>query len=276
MRSDRYRARTCWNSVFLSGLVLSLFPGGGGSFRVTVPSAHLVAARQHSVILGCEFTPKPSHNLSNLIVTWQRQEDSRVVHSFYYLKDQLELQSSDYQNRTALFYTELMKGNASLRISDVRPSDEGRYQCMVSAPEGTDRAQLLLNYGAFYTEPRLSISFSTSEVKVQYEAEGYPQPDVRWLDTQGKNLSHNMTIKKGEGQEAGLYYLKSSYVTQTSAKNITFILKNQLMNQDIQRHVSIDCAGGSAHRTVGILAVICSLLCVFGILLIAWLYWKKK
>ncbi|XP_072533489.1 V-set domain-containing T-cell activation inhibitor 1 [Salminus brasiliensis] len=274
MTTGRYRTSWCWDVLLYTSLLNSLFPCAG-SFKVTVPAVHLVAARHHTVVLGCEFTPDPGHNLSNLVVTWQRQEDSRVVHSFYYLKDQLERQDSYYQNRTALFYTELGKGNASLRITDVRPGDAGRYQCMVSAHGGTDRAELQLDYGAFYTEPRLSISFSRTEVKMEYEAEGFPMPEVEWLGTQGQNLSHNTEIFERVDQEKGLLYLKSSCVAHTHALNVTFVLKNQLLNQDLQRHVSFSSDGGSSNGAVIVLAVICSLLCCFAVLL-AWFYWHKK
>lgn len=114
-----------------------------------VPARRLTAARGHSVVLGCNFSPDfgANPNLSSLVLTWQRQEDSHVVHSFYYERDQLETQSSAYRNRTALFVTELSKGNASVRIEKVGINDAGRYLCTVSTNLGTDKAELQLDYG---------------------------------------------------------------------------------------------------------------------------------
>lgn len=112
-----------------------------------MPAGRIVAVRGQPAILGCEFTPDSTSDLSPLVVTWQRVEDSRVVHSFYYKRDQLELQSPHYHNRTSLFVSELLKGNATLRIEPVWPEDVGDYLCTVSNNKGTDKAQVQLQYG---------------------------------------------------------------------------------------------------------------------------------
>lgn len=99
--------------------------------------------------MSCEFSPNFGQNpdLSGLLVTWQRLEDNRVVHSFYYKQDQLDKQDPAYWNRTALFLTELSKGNASVRIENVGVQDAGQYLCTVSTNQGTDKADLQLDYG---------------------------------------------------------------------------------------------------------------------------------
>ncbi|KAI4905018.1 hypothetical protein NFI96_020173, partial [Prochilodus magdalenae] len=209
------------------------------AFKVTAPASRLVAFRGQPAILGCEFTPDSNSDLSSLVVTWQRREDSRVVHSFYYQKDQLDRQSREYRNRTSLFMAELGKGNASLRIEAVRPEDKGQYLCMVSNTRGTDKALMQLEYGAFYTEPRLSLIFSCSNVTVRYEAEGFPEPEVRWFGDQGQNLSHHTELRTSPDEPAGLYYLRSSYVAQIPALNVTFTLTNQLLRQHLRRPVNI-------------------------------------
>lgn len=116
-------------------------------FKVRVPAGRVVAVRGQPAILGCEFTSNSTSDLSFLIVTWQRVEDSRVIHSFYYQKDQLSLQSPDYRNRTALFVSELAEGNAALRIEPVGPRDVGDYLCTVSNIRGAGKAQVRLEYG---------------------------------------------------------------------------------------------------------------------------------
>ena len=87
----------------------------------------------------------------------------------------------------------------------------------------------------------MSISFSAADVSVQYEAEGFPKPEVRWLGEKGQNLSHHTELSEGTEREAGIYHLKSSYVAHTPALNITFVLKNE--HQYLQRPVSFSYAG---------------------------------
>lgn len=119
------------------------------SLTVKVPASRITAIRGLSVVLGCEFSPIFGQNpdLSSLVVTWQRREDNRVVHSYYYVQDQLDKQNPAYRNRTELFVTELSKGNASVRINNVQMQDGGRYICTVSTSQGTDQAELQLDYG---------------------------------------------------------------------------------------------------------------------------------
>ncbi|KTF76737.1 hypothetical protein cypCar_00033373 [Cyprinus carpio] len=203
------------------------------SFKVNVPERCLVAIRGRPALLGCEFTPDP--DLSSLVVTWQRQEDSKVIHSFYYQQDNLDRQSPEYHNRTSLYISELGKGNASLRINPVGPKDAGRYLCQVSNAKGTGKALIELDYGAFYSEPRLNIYVNSTTVTVQFETEGFPKPEVIWLGENNQNLNYHLEIH--DQTEDGLYYIKSSYEAQKPVVNVTFTLKNHLLNQNLQRLV---------------------------------------
>ncbi|XP_067278215.1 V-set domain-containing T-cell activation inhibitor 1 [Pseudorasbora parva] len=212
--------------------------------------------------------------MSDLVITWQREEDARVVHSFYYLKDQLERQSSDYVNRTKLNPKELAKGNASLSIANFGMKDAGNYLCTVSNSKGNGKGVLHLVYAAFYSEPRLSIHLNSSDVTVQYETEGYPKPEIMWLGSGGQNLTDHQEVSSAS--DGGLYYLKSSYVTQNPAFNVTFTLKNPAAHQELQRQVILSFDGNLNSRTsVVVLSVLCVvLLCSTGFLL--WLYCRDK
>ncbi|XP_062850982.1 CD276 antigen-like isoform X2 [Trichomycterus rosablanca] len=217
-----------------------------------------MAIRGQPAILGCEFTS--DSDLSALVVTWQRVEDSRVVHSFYYQKDQLERQDAHYKNRTVLFNSELKIGNASLRIYPVGPKDVGSYLCTVSNTKGTDKAQVQLEYGAFYTEPRLSISVNSLTVIVHFETEGYPKPEVTWLGEHGQILNNQTEITE---RPEGLFYVNSSCVVEQPALNLSFTLKNQMLNQELHRSLNIQSGEDKLKResiTIIILSVLCSIL----------------
>ncbi|KAF4089890.1 hypothetical protein AMELA_G00043370 [Ameiurus melas] len=251
-------------------LLLAFLTAICAGFKVSVPAGPLVAVRGQPVLLGCEFTPYSTPDLSSLVVTWQRVEDSRIIHSFYYERNQLDLQSSDYRNRTTILVSELRKGNATLRIDPVGPRDAGGYLCTVSNEKGTDKGQVRLEYGAFYTEPRLSVNMNGSTVTLLYEAEGFPKPEVGWFGEDGEVLGHHTELTDdadGPGGTVGLYYLKSSHVSQSSSLNVTFTLKNQLLDQNLLKPVNITYGRQShvcgANATI---LIVLSVLCVLLIL----------
>ncbi|XP_056616603.1 butyrophilin subfamily 1 member A1 [Triplophysa dalaica] len=228
------------------------------TFEVMVPDKQLKAIHGRPAILGCMFTPDP--DTSHLVVTWQRQEDVRVVHSFYYQKDQLDRQSLQYRGRTFLYNSELAQGNASLQITEVNPKDTGRYMCIVTNLQGSSRALVELTYGALYSEPRLSIHINSSAFIVKFETEGFPKPEVNWLSKQGENLTHQLEVI--DLTEDGFYFIKSSYVAQRQMVNVTFTLKNHLLNQNLERPVILVCDEVTATNQAPVAVIILAMLCI--------------
>lgn len=94
--------------------------------------------------LPCKFTF--DQHPEALVVTWQRVEDNRVVHSYYYQSDQLAQQSSYYRNRTELNHEQINNGDATLTISNFGLEDEGEYLCVVTNNLGVGRGVVKLVY----------------------------------------------------------------------------------------------------------------------------------
>lgn len=241
-------------------------------FEVSVPDKQLMAIRGHPVVLGCKFTP--DQDISNLVVTWQRQEDSKVVHSFYYQLDQLDRQSPEYNSRTMLFKSELSTGNASLQITAINQKDTGQYMCIVSNAQGTGRALVELTYGALYSEPRLSIHVNSSKVTLKFETEGFPKPDVSWQGEQGENLIHHLELF--EQTEDGLYIIKSSYEAQKPTVNVTFTLKNHFLNQNLERPVILTYDKDVATNQVTVALIVISTMCIMFFICIVLMFRRFK
>ncbi|KAJ8387913.1 hypothetical protein AAFF_G00148470 [Aldrovandia affinis] len=254
------------------------FVGFTDALEVTVLERRVTGVRGQPTILGCSYS-LPSGNLDNLVVTWQRVEDNQVVHSFYYGQDQLDLQSPNYRNRTSLYRSQLQTGNASLRLDRVCPRDSGRYLCSVSSQKGTDKAEVQLEYAAFYTEPRLSILVLPTSFSLQFESEGYPAPEVQWTDSAGQNLSHHQEVS-GLGSD-GLLFLRTRLAVEAPdlEVNLSFTLKNAALEQVLERPVSFrqdpalgPCTGGTIVATV---LSVCCLLLILGVVA-AYLYSRHK
>uniref|UniRef100_A0A674D9T4 Ig-like domain-containing protein n=1 Tax=Salmo trutta TaxID=8032 RepID=A0A674D9T4_SALTR len=216
----------------------------GNAFEVQAPQPRVVAVYDQPAVLGCVFPPSLDSGApleEGLVVTWQRVEDSRVVHSFYYGTDQLARQSGEYYNRTGLFHSQLPGGNASLRLESVGPGDQGRYLCSVNNMKGTGKAEVQLKYAAFYTEPHLTVQAQHSYMTFLYETDGYPEPEVRWLDPHGHNLTHNISVTQSSRAPGLLLSLRTQLVMQAGgAVNFTFSLKNQLLEQVMERSLSYE------------------------------------
>ncbi|XP_031436359.1 CD276 antigen-like [Clupea harengus] len=234
------------------------------SYKVQVPSEPLVAVRGSYAVLCCSYPPMAQPGIPpGLLVTWQRVEDSRVVHSFYYGQNQLSRQSADFKNRTGLYVSELWSGNASLRITDVRAQDAGRYLCTVSDARGTDRAEMKVEYAAYYSEPQLSIEVGLHNTSVRFESDGFPKAEVQWLGPQEQELEHQSEFI----YRNGVFYLRTFYVVQDQGVNasLTFRLSNHLLDQLLVRRVHFSQGQGTTNTrkdnsTVTALSCTCVIL----------------
>lgn len=94
------------------------------------PEAPLVAVAGEDLVLPCFL--KPNTSAVDMTVEWMRLEEvASVVHLYKDHEDRNEEQAQPYRGRTSLFKEELQKGNASLKLSALRLSDEGEYKCLV-------------------------------------------------------------------------------------------------------------------------------------------------
>lgn len=208
------------------------------ALEVRTPQSSVVGVYGRPVVLGCVFSSPEGQADGDLVVTWQTAGDSRVVHSFYYGKDQLDLQSSGYHNRTGLYHSELLKGNASLRLEGVDLRDEGRYVCSVSNKFGAAKAEVELKYAVFYTEPQLTIRAHSSNVTFLYESEGFPEPHIQW-NSDGSDILDPETEVTNSSKHQGLYSLRTQLAVQHGRRlNYTFTLRNHLVEQVIHRPVA--------------------------------------
>jgi len=85
------------------------------------------------VILPCSVNP--SISVVDMRVEWFRPDlkDSQLVHLYDDHEDRNTDQIQSYIERTKLVHQELQRGDASLKLSTVRVSDEGVYKCFIQS-----------------------------------------------------------------------------------------------------------------------------------------------
>ena len=116
-------------------------------FQDTVPHGPVIAVQGQQVLLPCSFLV--SGSLGSLVVIWHRGQE--VVHSFYHGRDQLDRQSRRYANRSSLMYSDIERGDSSLRLELSNMEDEGDYTCSVSTLLGSQRKTLSLKVAGNHT-----------------------------------------------------------------------------------------------------------------------------
>ncbi|XP_038563255.1 butyrophilin subfamily 3 member A2-like [Micropterus salmoides] len=95
-------------------------------------SQPIVVALGDDIILPCCVVPR--HNVEDLTMEWWREDlpfMNKYVHRYHDNHDVEDMKMSSYAGRTTLFKDELKHGNASLKILNVKLSDQGSYRCVI-------------------------------------------------------------------------------------------------------------------------------------------------
>uniref|UniRef100_A0A2K6RT67 Myelin-oligodendrocyte glycoprotein n=1 Tax=Rhinopithecus roxellana TaxID=61622 RepID=A0A2K6RT67_RHIRO len=112
---------------FLLLLLLQVSSSYAGQFRVIGPRQPIRALVGDEVELPCRISP--GKNATGMEVGWYRPPFSRVVHLYRNGKDQDGDQAPEYRGRTELLKDAIGEGKVTLRIRNVRFSDEGGFTC---------------------------------------------------------------------------------------------------------------------------------------------------
>ncbi|KAL6458594.1 hypothetical protein MHYP_G00320660 [Metynnis hypsauchen] len=100
--------------------------------KLVGPDAHLVVEAGEDLVLPCSLQPNIS--AEDMMLEWiriDRTDTDKLVHLYEDHGDSNNDQMESYRGRTSLFKAELQKGNTSLKLSAVQPSDEGAYKCLI-------------------------------------------------------------------------------------------------------------------------------------------------
>ncbi|XP_053537911.1 butyrophilin subfamily 1 member A1 isoform X3 [Ictalurus punctatus] len=157
---------------------------------VVGPDAPLVAVAGEDLVLPCFI--KPNTSAVDMTVEWIRLEDvASLVHLYKDHEDRNEDQAQSYRGRTSLFKEELQKGNASLKLSALRVSDEGKYKCLVEDKSWYDDITVHVTVEVLGSHPVITMeSYDHSGgINLVCESRGWkPEPEVLWMNREGETL----------------------------------------------------------------------------------------
>uniref|UniRef100_A0A3Q1JV29 Ig-like domain-containing protein n=1 Tax=Anabas testudineus TaxID=64144 RepID=A0A3Q1JV29_ANATE len=271
--------------LFQTLVVFSLIQSCRGQTVVTGSSEPIVGIVGGEVVLPCYL--EPAMPAFDMTVEWTRPDlDRRFV---LVRRDGEELQNKkhqSYEGRTSLFSDELKNGNISLKLSKVKLSDKGLYRCYVPGWKSETTVELVV---ATPSSPVVTIAAknaSISGVVLQCESKDwYPEPELLWLDAEGKILSAGPTETVRGPDDL---YTVSSRVTveKRHSSNITCRVQqsNTSQTRETQIHVpdyffpdqpkSSSSSGSSV--LVIIIGLIVGVVFILAAVLFVWKWRKNK
>ncbi|XP_037615106.1 butyrophilin subfamily 3 member A2-like [Sebastes umbrosus] len=239
----------------------------------------IVALVGDDIILPCHL--EPAVDVAAMTLEWTRPDlNSIAVFAWRAGQDLVHVKDPSYTGRTSLFTDGLKNGNISLKLSKVKLSDEGRYQCYVPDLDKESLVELVVASGSV-SSPVITlagIDEATRGVMLDCRSEGwYPEPEVLWLDGEGNLLSAGPpeTVRGPDD-----LYTVSSRVTveKRHSNSFTCRVQQKNTNQTRETHFSISndffkLLSSSSPVTTGLAVSLA--VCIVLLLFVVW-KWRKN
>ncbi|KAL7376017.1 hypothetical protein ABVT39_028030 [Epinephelus coioides] len=209
-----------------------------GQSQLIGSSQPIVATVGDDIILPCHL--EPAVDIAAMTLEWTRSDlDPEFVFVWRAGLDLVHTKHPSYKGRTSLFSDELKRGNISLKLSDVRPSDAGRYRCFIPDMRKGSFIELVVGAVSSPVITLAGIDKASSGVVLQCESAGwYPEPEVLWLDGEGNLLSAGPT-ETVRGPD-DLYTVSSRVTVEKRHSNsFTCRVQQRNINQTTETHVSV-------------------------------------
>ncbi|KAF3698109.1 Butyrophilin subfamily 3 member A3 Precursor [Channa argus] len=199
-------------------LVSALLTCCAGESLAHGPPENIFAFEGGDVILPCSFNITASSDFPT--VEWSKEDlKPNVVFLYRDGCETYEMKDRAFEYRTSLIPKELKNGNISLRISNVRLSDAGTYQCMTLG-RNMRRSIKKIELTVFF-EPKLSVvSAECGGLTLQCEAKSsLSEPEITFLDDLGNNIAAEEA--KRDEDAGGIYTVRRRVTLHSATNSIT-------------------------------------------------------
>ncbi|XP_032061040.1 butyrophilin subfamily 3 member A2-like [Aythya fuligula] len=231
--------------LLTSLITLLLLQLGSAQLRLEGPGHPLTATVGQDVVLPCHLSPQ--RDARDLEVRWIRRTISETVHHYRNGEDLYREQMEAYAGRTELARDGLSAGSLDLRITGLRPSDDGQYFCTVKNADAYDEAIVELEVSATGTDPHLSLGgYEAGGIQVLCRSAGwYPLPQLLWRDARGQHLP-SVSQTHSQDQE-GLFEIEGAVIVTGSVEGpLSCVVRSSRLQQD--RESSLDIAAPFFHN----------------------------
>uniref|UniRef100_A0A8B9SJG1 Ig-like domain-containing protein n=1 Tax=Anas platyrhynchos TaxID=8839 RepID=A0A8B9SJG1_ANAPL len=213
--------------------------------RVEGPGHPLTATVGQDVLLPCHLSPQ--RDARSLEVRWIRDRISETVHHYRNGQDLYREQMGAYAGRTELARDGLSSGRLDLRITGLRPSDEGLYFCTVGDADAYAEAIVDLEVSATGADPHLSLGgYEAGSIRVLCRSAGwYPLPQLLWRDARGQHLP-SVSQTHSQDQE-GLFEIEGAVIVTGSVEEpLSCVVRSSRLQQERESSLHISGTNGSA------------------------------
>ncbi|XP_032061019.1 butyrophilin subfamily 1 member A1-like [Aythya fuligula] len=197
------------------------------------------------VVLPCHLSPQ--RDARTLEIRWIRNDFSETVHHYRNGEDLYGEQMGTYAGRTELLRDGLSAGSLDLRITGLRPFDDGLYVCTVGDGHAYDEAIVELEVSATGTDPHLSLGgYEDGGVRVLCRSAGwYPLPQLLWRDARGQHLP-SVSQTHSQDQE-GFFEIEGAVIVTGSVEGpLSCVVRNSRLHQE--REFSLHIAAAFFHN----------------------------
>uniref|UniRef100_A0A4W3GCE9 Ig-like domain-containing protein n=1 Tax=Callorhinchus milii TaxID=7868 RepID=A0A4W3GCE9_CALMI len=200
--TERDRPLFCENDNAIYGLLLT------EKFTVSGPTHPITATTGSSVVLDCKCSISLSPE--GVDIRWFKTRFDSPVYLYRRGRHNLEEQDESYRQRAQLSIEGLKEGIVSLRLADVRVTDNGTYTCFVDYAGSYEDTNIQLQVqGQSCSRRDNTCNSCVSAELLQCESSGwFPAPYVVWTDAQGQNLT-SVSITTVREDSEGLFSIES-------------------------------------------------------------------
>ncbi|XP_016535125.1 selection and upkeep of intraepithelial T-cells protein 5-like [Poecilia formosa] len=220
-----------------TGFLLLIFTCKGEAQQTDLPQSVTVMVGE-DVVLPCFL--KPPKDATKMTVEWGRPDlKPRFVFVNLDGKEYSADQNEAFRGRSSMIPENLKNGDVSLKLSDVRISDSGRYRCYLPREKKEYFTELVVGSAS---SPGISLSgldVSSSGVMLDCSAAGwYPEPEMFWLDGDGNIMSPGAAEKSTDPD--GVYTVSSRVtVEKRNNNNFTCRVQQRDINQSRETHIHV-------------------------------------